>query len=183
MKNQMRKEFLEKRNSMPMDAQIEKSSAIFEKIINSQGYKNADWVFTYIDMGSEVKTIPLIEKAWADHKRVAVPIAKANRLMYFVEITNFDALTRTKLGVMEPNVGIEKQVFPTENTLFIVPGSMFDEERNRCGYGGGYYDTYTEKNQVNNTVGVCFDFQVLKKIPTEKFDRKLYQIITESRTI
>lgn len=183
MKTEMRKAFLEERTSMPKEEQIEKSKIIFEKLINSQEYKNADWIFTYIDMGSEVKTIPLIEKAWADKKHVAVPIAKANRLMYFVEITSFHNLSRTKMGVMEPNIGIESQVYPNEKTMFIVPGSMFDEEKNRCGYGGGYYDTYTQEKNVNNTIGICYDFQVLEKIPTEEFDRKLSKIITEKRII
>lgn len=183
MKNEMRKAFLEERNTIPKEQQIEKSKIIFEKLISSSEYKNADWIFTYIDMGSEVKTIPLIEKAWSDKKRVAVPIAKANRLMYFVEITNFDNMNRTKMGVMEPNIGIENQVLPNEKTMFIVPGSMFDVEKNRCGYGGGYYDIYTEEKNVNNTIGVCYDFQVIEKIPTEEFDRKLSKIITEKRII
>ena len=183
MKNQLRKEFLEKRNALSQTLQIEKSNIIMDKLINSPDYVDADWVFTYIDMGSEVKTVPLIEKAWADHKRVAVPIAKANRLMYFVEITSFNGLTRTKLGVMEPKVGIEEEILPNERTLFVVPGSMFDEQKNRCGYGGGFYDTYTEEHHVNNTIGVCFDFQVIKEIPTEPFDRKLHKIITENRII
>lgn len=183
MKNELRKEFLEKRNAMPKEQQIEKSQIIFEKLTNSQEYKNADWVFTYIDMGSEVKTVPIIEKAWADKKRVAVPIAKTNRLMYFVEITSFHGMNRTKLGVMEPNIGIDEQVLPNEKTMFIVPGSVFDEDKNRCGYGGGYYDTYTEEKHIHNTIGVCYDFQVAKKIPTEEFDRKLSKIITENRII
>jgi len=92
-------------------------------------------------------------------------------------------MNRTKLGVMEPNISIDEQVFPDEKTMFIVPGSMFDENKNRCGYGGGYYDTYTEEKKVNNTIGVCYDFQVTKEIPTEEFDRKLSKIITEKRII
>ena len=183
MKNEIRKTFLEKRNAMPKEQQIKNSEIIFEKLINSHEYKNSNWVFTYIHMGSEVKTIPLIEKAWADKKRVAVPIAKANRLMYFVEITSFDNMNRTKMGVMEPNIGIENQVLPNEKTMFIVPGSVFDIEKNRCGYGGGYYDIYTEEKNVNNTIGVCYDFQVIEKIPTEAFDRKLSKIITEKRIV
>lgn len=183
MKNEMRKAYLEKRNAMTNAQQLEKSQIIFQKLINSYEYKNADWIFTYINISSEVKTIPFIEKAWSDNKRVAVPIAKANRLMYFVEITSFDGMNCSHFGVMEPNIPLDKQVFPNEKTMFIVPGSIFDEDKNRCGYGGGYYDTYTEENQVNNTIGVCYDVQVAKKIPTEKFDRKLRKIITEKRII
>ena len=41
--------------------------------------------------------------------------------------------------------------FPDEKSMFIVPGSMFDVKLNRCGYGGGYYDTYTAEKKVKKT--------------------------------
>lgn len=183
MKNEMRREMLKKRNSMPLEDRAEKNRIIREKIVSLDKWKKADTVFTYIDMGSEVNTTELISKAWSENKKVCVPIAKKNRLMYFVEITSFDGMKRSSLGVMEPEAGIEKAVVPKKDDLIIVPGSMFDLNKNRCGYGGGYYDTYGEKYQLENTVGVCYDFQLLDEIPTEKFDRKLNMIITEKRIV
>lgn len=183
MKNELRKEFLKRRREMPANEQLEKSDIIFEKLISLDEYKKADYVFCYIDMGAEVRTTKFIEKAWADGKKVAVPIAKPERLMYFVEITSFTGMQRTKLGVMEPKVSIDEQVFPTDSTMFIVPGSIFDEQKNRCGYGGGYYDTYTSRHNVKGTIGICYDMQVIKEIPVEPFDRKLNKIITEKRII
>ena len=183
MKNEMRKRFLKKRNELSKEEQEQKSFLIMEKLLKTEEYKNAETVFCYIDMGSEVKTVPFIEQAWKDGKKVAVPIAKKDRLMYFVTLKSFDGLKRTKLGVMEPDETMEKQVFPDENSMFIVPGSMFDINKNRCGYGGGYYDTYTEKYNVKNTVGICFDIQLADSIPVEEFDRKLSMILTEKREI
>ena len=179
----MRKMFLKKRSAVPKEERIEKSSIITEKLMELDLYKSAQWIFCYIDMASEVITTEFIKKAWADGKKVAVPIAKKDRFMYFVEITSFDGMTRSKLGVMEPDIEPEKQVIPDDNTLMVVPGSMFDIHKNRCGYGGGYYDTYTEKHSVKNTVGICFDLQIADSIPVEKFDRPLKMIISESRTI
>ncbi|MGL4791808.1 MAG: 5-formyltetrahydrofolate cyclo-ligase [Anaerotignaceae bacterium] len=183
MKNEMRSKYLKMRREMSLEEQLSKSEIIKNKLLESEEYKTSQWVFTYIDMGAEVRTIPFIEQAWKDKKRVAVPIAKKNRLMYFVEITSFDNLNRTSLGVMEPNISIENKVMPTENTMFIVPGSVFDMEKNRCGYGGGYYDTYTEENNIEKTIGICYDCQLVGKIPVDHFDRKLYKIITEKQTI
>ena len=142
MKNEMRKAFLKKRSSLSEKERIEKSIIIMQKLLETEEYKNAETVFCYIDMGSEVKTVPFIEQAWKDGKKVVVPIAKKDRVMYFVPLTTFEGLQRTMLGVMEPDEPIEKQVFPDEESMFIVPGSMFDIKLNRCGYGGGYYDTY-----------------------------------------
>ena len=183
LKKNLRQEVLKKRSQMPLEERIEKSMSIYETLVSLEEYKNADWIFTYINMGAEVRTVPLIEKAWSEGKRIAVPVAKANRLMYFIEIKNFENLTKTKMGVSEPMGDLEGQVLPTEKTMFIVPGSVFDEERNRCGYGGGYYDTYTEKNKVMGTIGICYEMQIMEEIPVEPFDRKVFKLVTEKRII
>ena len=183
MKNEMRKAFLKKRSSLSEEERIEKSIIIMQKLLETEEYNAAETVFCYIDMGSEVKTVPFIEQAWKDGKKVAVPIAKKDRVMYFVPLTTFEGLQRTMLGVMEPDEPMEKQVFPDEKSMFIVPGSMFDVKLNRCGYGGGYYDTYIAEKNVRNTIGICYDFQLADEIPTEEFDRKLSKIITEKRHI
>ena len=56
-------------------------------------------------------------------------------------------------------------------------------EKNRLGYGGGYYDRYLNKflKKNNNilTVGIAFSFQKHHKIPTNKEDVKLKYILTE----
>ena len=84
-------------------------------------YKKAEWVFCYIDMASEVITTDFINIAWKDGKRVAVPVAKKDRFMYFVEITSLNGMKRSSLGVMEPEIGPEKQVIPSDNDIMIVP--------------------------------------------------------------
>ncbi len=168
---------------MTKEERIEKSRIITDKILALDVYKKAVWVFCYIDMASEVITSDFINAAWKDGKRVAVPVAKKDRFMYFVEITSFNGMKRSSLGVMEPEEGPEKEVMPSDRGIMIVPGSMFDINKNRCGYGGGYYDTYIEKYNVKNTVGVCFDIQLADRIPVEKFDRPLSAVLTENRTI
>ena len=183
MKEEIRKKHLNLRSRMSKEEQEKKSQLIYEKIVSCEEYKNADKVFVYIDMGSEVKTKSLIKKAWQDKKTVAVPVTRKNRMMYFIRIKDFDNLIKTKFGTEEPTGEIDEQIFPDDKTLFIVPGSVFDESKNRCGYGGGFYDTYIEKHNIKKPIGICYDFQVLKEIQTEQFDRKMFKIITEERII
>ena len=60
----------------------------------------------------------------------------------------------------------------------------FDSNLNRLGYGGGFYDRYFEKNSNSKKVvkiGLAFSFQKIKKLPINKFDKKLDKIITEKR--
>lgn len=183
MKNEMRKNFLDIRNNIPSDEKKRLSSLIQRSVVESDMYKKADKVFIYVSMKNEVGTDEIIDRAINDGKTVAVPISKENRNMYFVPYLGIENMVKTKFGVFEPVSEIENEILPDEDSIMIVPGVAFDEEGNRMGYGGGYYDTYIEKYHVENTVALAFDVQLQKTIPNEKHDKKMKYIITEKKTI
>lgn len=184
-KNELRKMLLENRNKLSKEERSEKSNCIVEKLMAEEYYKKAECIFTYLSMGSEVETTALIEKCWKQRKCVCVPVAvRGSRKMYFVKIDSFEKMKRSKIGVLEPEIGLEKEVIPRQGELFIVPGSAFDCYGNRFGYGGGYYDTYFEANTDVLKIALCYDFQLLDEVlPVEKHDRKMNYIITENRAI
>lgn len=68
-----------------------------------------------------------------------------------------------------------------EVDTIIVPGSVYDLEGYRIGYGGGYYDRYMKSHHIK--IGVCFDFQVVDLLPRESHDVKLDWLVTEKRII
>ena len=65
----------------------------------------------------------------------------------------------------------------------LIPLLAFDNQNNRLGYGGGFYDRYinkylkTHKNIL--TVGIAFSFQKHNEIPVSNHDVKLNYILTE----
>ena len=57
---------------------------------------------------------------------------------------------------------------------------------NRLGYGGGFYDRYLEKvSKIKKIfkIGLGFSYQEIKKIPINKYDKKLDLIITEKKIL
>ncbi len=165
--------------------EVEKfSRTIYTQLFQSPAYIQCDWVFTYINMKNEVETKPIIEQCWKEGKRVAVPKIYKDRRMTFVEITAWDQLTEGKFGTVEPVQEGKKEVKPSLHTMIIVPGLVFDENKHRIGYGGGYYDFYLSQiASIGYTIGICYDFQLIKDIPTEIHDLPLHCIITEKRWI
>ena len=84
-------------------------------------------------------------------------------------------------GIPEP----KKNKFILPDVL-LVPLVAFDKNKYRIGYGGGYYDRYIEKVQKKKkliTIGFAFSFQEIKKVPKNKYDKKLDYIITEKALI
>lgn len=64
--------------------------------------------------------------------------------------------------------------------LTITPGLSFDKEKNRLGYGGGYYDKFFAKNKTIKAGLMISDFLSIK-LPIENTDVKVDFIITEEK--
>ena len=61
----------------------------------------------------------------------------------------------------------------------MLPGVAFDRCGNRLGRGCGFYDRFLQ-HQTTETVGICFDFQLVEELPTEPNDIPLKKIISEN---
>ncbi len=64
--------------------------------------------------------------------------------------------------------------------LLLVPGLAFDRNLNRLGMGGGFYDKFLQLYKDRFLVfGVCYSFQVIEKVPTDKWDCRMNGLITD----
>ncbi len=105
-------------------------------------------------------------------KLLAFPRILDNGALLFFSGTVFEAGAH---GVSEPVGGTAAP--PPD--LVIVPGLAFDRAGVRLGRGKGYYDRWLEANPAVRTLGVCFKFQVLERIPAEPHDVCVNAILTE----
>ena len=101
--------------------------------------------------------------------------------MNFYEWSFYEPLVINTFGIPEPIS--KKKIYPD---ILLVPLVAFDNDLNRLGYGGGFYDRYLKKIKNKKkivTIGIGFAFQKIQKIPTNKHDMKLDYIITEKNLI
>lgn len=177
-KNELRKYFTSIRNGFSEDYKNRSDKIIADSLFKTEEYLNAKCIFIYVSVRNEVNTSLIISNAFADKKQVAVPHCQ-NGIMSFYFINSACDLVATQFGV--PTVDINNAVIAqaTENTLCIVPALTFDNEGNRLGYGGGYYDRYLATNNLT-AIGLCRDKSIsADALPAEKFDVKINTIITE----
>ena len=131
----------------------------------------------YYSYNYEANVMPLLEKFKKLNYIISIPkIGKKYDMNFFVWSTN-DPLNINKYGIPEPITN--KIVYPD---ILLVPLVAYDEDRNRIGYGGGFYDRYIKKiKKIKKvlTIGISFSYQKIKKIPIDKNDIKLDFIITE----
>ena len=157
---------------------IDLSRKICDRLTQTERFKKANCIALYHAMSDEVQTSELIEE-WFDKKIIALPVVSGEDINFHA-YTGKKNLTKNIFGILEPSS--DKPIPPEEIDIFIIPGVAFDHNYNRLGRGKGYYDRYlTGTNKP--MIGICFDFQLLEHIPTEKHDIKMDIIITESVTM
>lgn len=181
-KSVLRKEMLQKRNSLSVPQIISKSKLIQEKIIGSIEFIESKSIGIYLPIGSEVQTNTIIRIALESEKIVLLPRVVLNDLHYFViDKLDFeqDLFDVNKFGIKEPKKNSVKLEFID---LLIVPGIVFDYQGYRIGYGYGYYDRFMAEEKFSKSIGLAYDFQVMKNlIPKFEYDKKIDILITESR--
>lgn len=181
-KSILRKEVLQKRNSLS-DFQIaRRSKLIQEKLIGSAEFIESKSIGVYLPVGSEVQTDHIIRNALELDKTVLLPRVIINELDFFiVEKHDYyhDSFDVNKFGIKEPKKTNMKLDFID---LLIVPGIVFDSHGYRIGYGYGYYDKFMAEKNFSKSIGLAYDFQVMKNpIPKFEFDKKIDILITDDR--
>jgi 5-formyltetrahydrofolate cyclo-ligase len=146
--------------------------------INKFKFKNIGGYFTSNFEIDDLKILEMMEKK---NFNVSLPVIKENNQMNFFQFSINDPLKINKFGIPEP---VSVNIINPD--ILLVPLVSFDSKLNRLGYGGGFYDRYIEKiEKVKKVIkiGLAFSYQKIKKVPTDKFDKKLDFIITEKEIL
>ena len=178
MKNKIRKEILALRKKLPEKVVEKNSNEIIRKTRQHPVYLNAELILAYIDTNGEVQTKKLIEDAWNQGKKVAVPKVQGD-IMHFYLIESYDQLVPGDFGIQEPKEDCWKIEELTDNTLVIMPGVAFDRAGNRIGYGKGYYDKYFGQYPDIYKIAIAFEMQIIESIPADEYDVSADEVITE----
>lgn len=160
----------------------EKSKVIFNKIIKNDIFKEAKTIAIYKNIKSEVDTTELIKYSLNMGKIIALPKVEENELKFYKINSICENLEKSKFGIEEPRKEIGNFVENNIIDLVIVPGICFDLEKNRLGFGKGYYDRFLKQKDFK-TIGICFDEQIVKGLPIDNNDVKVKRIITDKRDI
>lgn len=185
-KKELRKELLEKRDSLNSLLWNEYSNTIQKNIMKSDLYLKADCFLCYHDFHGEVGTFLILEDALLKGKEVYLPKVKGeftDSSMDFYRILSTNDLVSGYKGIMEPmDNPVRRFVYEDnldKNVLMLAPGVGFDKEGHRMGYGKGYYDHFLKDKPDIVKCGVCFSLQCDSKIPFDEYDITMDIIINE----
>ena len=135
----------------------------------------------YYPSNYEINDIEILEFLEKKNYKILLPIVKKNNQMDFLKWSHSDPLKINKYGIPEPVSS--KILYPD---ILLVPLVGYDNNLNRLGYGGGFYDRYIEKIEKIKKIikiGLAFSYQKIKSLPTNQHDKKLDFIITEKEIL
>ena len=155
------------------EIKLTESKRIFEKVEALTGFSEAKTILAYWSLPDEVYTHEFVLR-WHKEKAIVLPIVVGKTLELRL-FTGMDCMVREPVfGIMEPKKG--KLVDSTSLQFGIIPGVAFDPSGNRLGRGKAFYDQLL-MNTSFLKVGVCFSFQMVEIVPTDRFDIPMDRII------
>jgi len=135
----------------------------------------------YYPTNYEIDDLNILEFFEKKNYNILLPIIKKNNQMEFFKWTKNDPLKINKYGIPEP---VSSKLYYPD--ILLVPLVGYDNNLNRLGYGGGFYDCYIEKiEKIKKIVkiGLAFSYQKIKSVPINKYDKRLDFIVTEKEIL
>jgi len=130
----------------------------------------------------EVDVLKVIDLENSKKINFLLPIIEQNNSMNFYKWKKNDVLFINRFGLLEPQKSSKK--IPD---IVLLPLIAFDKNKNRVGYGKGFFDKYLNRFIRNYkkilTVGIAFSFQKHHNLPANDKDYKLDYVITEKGLI
>jgi len=166
-KKELRRTIRERKRAMTEEEIVSRSQMLGLLFIQSEAYKNAKTIYGYLPYNQEVRTVPMLEKALRDGKKVAVPKCYGDE-MKFIYMEDLSKVEKGYAGIPEPIA--DGPVADDKTALVLMPGLAFDSEGHRCGYGGGFYDKFLSAEPDPPTLALCYEFQMLPHLETEDHD-------------
>ncbi|GLX66308.1 5-formyltetrahydrofolate cyclo-ligase [Paenibacillus glycanilyticus] len=188
-KTSLRKAMTKLRDGIAPDERSRRSLAACRHLtdwIKKHGVKS---VMCYVPFRSELDTRPLVEWCWKRGIAIAVPKCyPADHSMTLHKLSSWGGLKAGAYGILEPDpdvCGTLPESYRPE--LVVTPGIAFDRKGGRLGYGGGYYDRFAERLQLEQKdnskqvmwFGIAFEDQLVEEIPMQAHDKRMDGMITE----
>lgn len=170
----LRRKIREKKKAMSPEEMESRSARLGELFVQTEAYRKAKTIYGYMPYNQEVRTVPILERAIRDGKKVAVPKVYGDT-MRFIYLDGLTQVEKSDMGIPEPVA--DEPVAEDKTALVLMPGLAFDKTGHRIGYGGGFYDKFLTAEPDHPTVALCYDFQMFDHLDTEEFDIPVDMVI------
>lgn len=161
----------------------ERTAPLLQRVKALHPFRATTFLSSYVGVGAEAPTLPLIELALSRQVPVAVPWV-GERDLRLTAVRSLDELEPAPFGLLEPpgtlKQSAERAVDPGVPDLYLIPGLAFDRQGGRLGYGRGYYDRLLRRAGPGPLrVALAFEVQLVDQVPMTDQDERVDLIVTD----
>lgn len=185
---QIRKSIRQQRRSLSKFNQFQHQIAVKKHLLRSGLLKKYKRIGIYLHSDGELATDLIIKQLHNMRRQVFLPVlhpSSTNRLV-FLSYKRATPLIKNRFGIFEPAL-IIKHIPVTSLDIIFMPLVAFDENGNRIGMGGGFYDRTLSASNIQPInkrpllIGLAHELQNINEIKKRSWDIPLDAVITEKK--
>ena len=185
LRQEIRQHIRQRRRTLTPTEQQHFAELAAARMLAYEPVMKAATVAVFLSFDGELDTTPLIRALWQAGKTVYLPVlhpfSKGNLL--FLRYAKNSHLVMNRLKILEPKLDVRDVLPLNKLDVLITPLVAFDEQGQRLGMGGGFYDRTLQNWQQHGVwpVGLAHDCQHVPALPAEEWDIPLPAVVTPSR--
>lgn len=186
-KTELRRSLRARRNALPLEDQRLAAERLASNLIGARLFLTCRRIACYLPNDGEIDTTPVIEHIHRLRKTCYLPVLSrlSHDRLWFAEAGPKTKLVPNRFGIPEPVVKSRDLIRAQELDLILLPLVGFDDQGNRLGMGGGFYDRSLEFLRHRNhwrkphLLGIAYDFQRVNGLAPDPWDVPLQGVVTD----
>lgn len=183
----IRSQIRQQRCSLDLHERQQAAAWISSEILRSPLFMKAKHIAIYLSNDGEIDLSSVFHTAWQRNKHCYLPVLnKYGKKLSFAPYTANSIMRNNRFGIPEPVVAKREFRSPHQLDLVLAPLVAFDEQGNRMGMGGGFYDrsfSFLRRQQHwqhTRLIGTAYAFQQVEQLPAQAWDVPLSGAFTEN---
>jgi len=186
LRQSIRHQVRQRRKQLTAQQQHDFALQAAERIVSHPKVRAAKTLSVFLSFDGELDTTPLIAQLWQAGKQLCLPVlhpfSPGNLL--FLRYQPDTPLVRNRLNILEPRLDVREILPLTTLDIILTPLVAFDQQGQRLGMGGGFYDRTLQHWQQSGPypMGIAHDCQLVEHLPSEEWDIPLPEILTPGKS-
>ncbi|MCW2255471.1 5-formyltetrahydrofolate cyclo-ligase [Providencia alcalifaciens] len=185
MRQHIRKLIRKTRQQLSSNEQLLAAQDVMRNALEHPAIIQARRVALFLSFDGEIDTHPLIAALWQQGKEVYLPVLHPfNRHnLLFLRYMPETQLVKNHFKIDEPPLDVTNVLPLNQLDIMMIPLVAFDEQGQRLGMGGGFYDRTLANWQQKGfyPIGLAHDCQRVQSLPAADWDIPLPEIITPKK--
>ena len=184
---EIRQQKRRQRRQLDEAEQCRHAGQLAARVRRLHAYRRSRHLACYLANDGEIAPDGIIEHAWRHGKTVYLPVlAPFQPRLYFAPYDTNCRLIRNRFGIIEPDAHPSQWRQAWQLDLLLLPLVAFDEQGNRLGMGGGFYDRSLAHRQrlprwrKPTLIGLAHELQKSPTLERRYWDIPLDMIATEA---